>query len=206
MAAPDSTPASLVCLEQIFEFELGAGQRERCTEFVALLRDWSRRVNLAGPALLADPYPHLFEAFWACRTGLVARGPLLDIGSGAGFPGLAIAIERPAQSICLLEPHTKKALFLMKAARQLGLSIRVEQLRYQELKDWEPFEQATLRGLRPETDLLDSLQSAGLPWLWFRGGDEEISLPGFRMEQQRLLPGSQKRWITSLRPRRSCST
>ena len=82
---------------------------------------WNRRMNLTGlhsrkrmaVELVADslvPVPRLPDT-----------GTLLDVGSGAGFPGIPIKILKPALSVDLLEPSAKKQAFLKQAVRLLGL-------------------------------------------------------------------------------------
>jgi len=191
---------SLQHLERVFSIELNSDLRQRCAQYVKLLRHWSARVNLAGPALLQDPYPHLFEAFWADQQGLVPADSLLDIGSGAGFPGLALALYRPGMQVTLIEPNHKKALFLREAGRLLKLRIRVHQTGFETFQEWGSYQLATLRGLRPTPPLLRTLRLQSLPWLWFRGGDQGLKLPGFQVRRQLQTPGSRARWLTLLEP------
>jgi 16S rRNA (guanine527-N7)-methyltransferase len=107
--------------------ELGAAELSRLARFAELLLDWGARVNLTGARTreaLADE--HLADAL-ALLPQLPA-GPFrfVDVGSGAGLPGLVLAILRPDASGVLLEPIRKRHAFLAHAVRALGLSGRVE--------------------------------------------------------------------------------
>lgn len=102
---------------------------ERLWTFTQLLLKWNRTFNLTGArnedALVAE---HLLDSLAATpllerRIGAdIAPGQLLvDVGSGAGFPGLVIASVYPDWPIALVEPIGKKAAFLQQAAASLGL-------------------------------------------------------------------------------------
>jgi 16S rRNA (guanine527-N7)-methyltransferase len=104
----------------------------RLDAFVALLMRWNRTYNLTGArdeqVLVRD---HLIDCL-AIIPVLEARiesdsrqgqAPLMiDVGSGAGFPGLVIAAMRPQWPVALIEPSTKKSAFLQQAIAALRLS------------------------------------------------------------------------------------
>jgi len=80
-------------------------------------------MNLTSIRSPVDVVKILFaESFFA--TGLAENpiGPILDIGSGAGFPGLAMAVYRPELDFVLLEPRKKRTAFLAALRRELGLA------------------------------------------------------------------------------------
>jgi 16S rRNA (guanine(527)-N(7))-methyltransferase RsmG len=64
----------------------------------------------------------LAESFFSAVLVKEPKGPILDIGSGAGVPGLAMAIYRPELELILLEPRKKRAAFMAALRRELGLS------------------------------------------------------------------------------------
>jgi 16S rRNA (guanine527-N7)-methyltransferase len=96
---------------------------EAVRTYLALLLKWNQRVNLIGldrPAVLLKT---LFaESFYAATLLEQADGPVLDVGSGAGFPGMAMHLYRPDLPMILLEPRKKRAAFLAAVRRELGLS------------------------------------------------------------------------------------
>lgn len=88
--------------------------------YLGLLRQWSNSYNLVAPGDLEALLPrHLLDALSIHH--LLGTGAVLDVGSGAGFPGLALAIARPHQAFWLLDSNGKKARFLRHVVRQLGL-------------------------------------------------------------------------------------
>lgn len=90
--------------------------------FLDLLLKWNARTNLTA---IREPEQivrrHFGESLFAGRH-LDLCDTLLDLGSGAGFPGIPIAILRPEIHITLAESQNKKATFLREAIRTLGLS------------------------------------------------------------------------------------
>ena len=93
--------------------------REQLAQFCrhfSLLQRWNRRMNLTGirdPAEVARR--HFGEAAFVHRE-LPAAATVVDAGSGAGFPGLPVAILRPGTSVTLVESKRRKAAFLREAS------------------------------------------------------------------------------------------
>ncbi|HEX7284667.1 MAG TPA: 16S rRNA (guanine(527)-N(7))-methyltransferase RsmG [Candidatus Angelobacter sp.] len=103
---------------------LSAGQLSQTRDYVALLLKWNARVNLTA---VRDPEHivtrHFGESFFAA-SALVPhgwRGRVIDVGSGAGFPGVPLAIWAPQAEVTLIESNSKKAAFLSEVIRALGL-------------------------------------------------------------------------------------
>ena len=100
---------------------------EALAQYANLVLEWGTRINLTGartPEALADD--HLADAL--ALLPHLPGGPFrfVDVGSGAGLPGAAIALLRPDASGALLEPTRKKHSFLAHAVRALLLSERLE--------------------------------------------------------------------------------
>jgi 16S rRNA (guanine527-N7)-methyltransferase len=105
------------------EEALDASTAERFGEYGALLLRWNARMNLTAirdeDGILRRHFVECIRAARALPTGLET---LLDFGSGAGFPGIPIALCRPEIAVTLGESQNKKAMFLREAVRTLGLS------------------------------------------------------------------------------------
>lgn len=101
--------------------------------YAALLVEWQGRMNLVGPATLPDVWSRHFDDS-AQLVPLAAEGPWLDIGAGAGFPGLVAAILG-AGPVHLVESTAKKCAFLHAVIEALGLGDRalVHQVRVEAL-------------------------------------------------------------------------
>jgi 16S rRNA (guanine527-N7)-methyltransferase len=102
--------------------ELAGQQVERLAAFVDLLLFWNRRLALVSQrdsAAVLDK--HVADSlFTAAHCAGAAR--LVDLGSGAGFPGIPVAIALPSTAVCLIESRGKKARFLEEAKRTLRAS------------------------------------------------------------------------------------
>ncbi|MEO6025451.1 MAG: 16S rRNA (guanine(527)-N(7))-methyltransferase RsmG [Candidatus Binatia bacterium] len=93
----------------------------KLSQYADLLDLWSPKVNLlsCGSALeLVDR--HLLDSL-AVAAVLPESGSIVDLGSGAGFPGIPLAILRPDQSFVLVEVRRRRATFLREVRRTLGL-------------------------------------------------------------------------------------
>jgi 16S rRNA (guanine527-N7)-methyltransferase len=118
---------------------LPAGARDRLLDYVALLVKWNRTYNLTA---IRDPLSmvaqHLLDSLAVVPHLALAAGRarLADAGSGAGLPGIPLAIARPEWRITLAEANQKKAAFLRQATIELDLrNVEVHEGR---VEAWRP--------------------------------------------------------------------
>jgi 16S rRNA (guanine527-N7)-methyltransferase len=117
---------------------LPAGAREGLLDYMALLLKWNRTYNLTA---IRDPLAmvsqHLLDSLAVVAHLPLAPGArLADAGSGAGLPGIPLAIARPHWRITLAEASQKKAAFLRQAAIELNLgNVEVHEGR---VEAWRP--------------------------------------------------------------------
>ena len=91
-------------------------------EYVALLLKWNKAINLIGPSTESDIWNrHIHDGYQLLSYIPQGAKTLLDMGSGAGLPGLVVAVARPALSVTLLERDTRKAAFMQEAIARLAL-------------------------------------------------------------------------------------
>jgi len=136
--------------------ELVPVSRETLAKFEAylgLLTAWQKAINLVGQSTLADPWRrHVLDCAQLARH--LPDGPLrlADLGSGAGLPGLVLAVLGVAE-VHLVEADKRKAQFLREAARRLALdNVRVHAERIETLT--LEVDVVTARALAPLVDLL----------------------------------------------------
>lgn len=95
-------------------------QVEQLARYLRLLRKWNTAYNLVAPGDIEHLYArHLLDSLSICPH--VKDGLLLDVGTGAGLPGLPLAIVRPDMPVTLLDSTGKKVRFLRHVIRNLGL-------------------------------------------------------------------------------------
>lgn len=175
---------------------LSADQQIHFENYLALLLRWNARVNLTAIRDEEGILSRHFVESIACACALPAGiATLLDFGSGAGFPGIPIAICRSEIAVTLAESQGKKAAFLSEAVRVLGVSAKVHSGRAEALR--AVFDCVTLRAVdkmglaveaaeqlvrpggwlaplttRAESEKLQAVAGAGFVWL------EPVALPG----------------------------
>ena len=90
--------------------------------YLELLVRWNRRVNLTGLREPRDMVRRLFGESLFLTTVVSLYGWLVDVGSGAGFPGLALKLALPELRVTLVEARRKRAVFLQEVARSCHFS------------------------------------------------------------------------------------
>jgi 16S rRNA (guanine527-N7)-methyltransferase len=130
-------PTSAVILRALEEFQLTANEEQvlQIQQYIRILLHWNDKLNLTA---IRDPleilYRHFCESMYAAAVVPVENGRLADVGSGGGFPGLALKILRPDLRVFLIESSIKKVAFLAEVTRELGLKdVQVLARRYEEL-------------------------------------------------------------------------
>lgn len=123
---------------------------QQLSAYIALIDEYGRRINLVGCRDRTFMETDLvIGSLQILRTGL-PRGGLVDIGSGAGFPGIPLAIVLPSLVVTLVEVRKKRAAFLDRVRLELGLSSRVRVLQEDaDLLEIDPFDWAVSRAFRP---------------------------------------------------------
>lgn len=129
---PEATP------EDIAEaFGVSRESLDRLKAYVALLSQWQSRINLIGPASPAEIWTrHVADSLQLLPLIGRKAGRLVDLGSGAGFPGLVLAIVLSGEAgntIQLIETNGKKVAFLRQAARITNSSARIHQGRIEQM-------------------------------------------------------------------------
>ena len=111
------------------EADLVAG----CLRHAALVRKWSAAMNLVGDPSHAAMVGHLLDALALLRLPLPPH-PIVDVGSGAGLPGVPLALALAPRPVTLVEPRERRATFLHTVRRALALDhVTVARARLQDL-------------------------------------------------------------------------
>jgi 16S rRNA (guanine527-N7)-methyltransferase len=131
----------------------------KLSTYAALLKEWQRTINLVAPSTLVDVWGRHF----ADSAQLLALAPAgakrwLDLGSGAGFPGLVLAIilaEQGGADVTLIESDQRKAAFLREVARQTGVPVDILCERIEKRATQSKVDVITARALAPLPRLLE---------------------------------------------------
>jgi len=108
----------------LYPASLSVSQFELVSSYLDLLLKWNSKINLSA---VREPEEivtrHFGESFFAARQLFLNpdSGTAIDIGSGAGFPGIPMKIWAPTLHLTLIEATQKKAVFLREVVRTLGL-------------------------------------------------------------------------------------
>jgi len=129
-------------------------------EYINLIKESSKVMNLVSKKdipIIADR--HLLDSLYALTVyDIPLNAKVADIGSGAGFPGIPIAIARPDLSIDLIEPRLKRSIFLQKAVNHLDLNnVEIVHKRWENADHF--YDVALLRAVFKEKDLQKKILS-----------------------------------------------
>lgn len=187
----------------IYGFTPTASQCGLIRDYVMLLLRWNRQISLTK---VTDPAEilrfHFGESLYALTTGIVGDGRLADVGSGAGFPGVPLAIANGELKVTLLEANLKKSVFLAELVRELRLSnVEVVRGRMEEFGS-TPLDYVTSRavGQFGEFMKLSSrvLVPTGRAVLWIGLEDSKRLLSEYtewKWSGPQLIPASERRYL-----------
>ena len=143
------------------------------------LRRWGERTNLVGstePSALRL----LIDESLAAASHLPRDARVVDLGSGAGLPGVPIAIARRDLRMTLVEIRERRVNFLRHVARTLGLSLDIRRTRIEDPPD-DPFDIALIRAVAPPLQAIPSARpwvtSAGEIWIWTTESPSSLPWP-----------------------------
>lgn len=154
--------------------------------YVSLLLKWNARINLIGPMTEADIWSrHIEDSLQLVPLIPSSATSLVDLGSGAGLPGMVIAIAKPELKVTLVEQDQRKAAFLTEVKHRLNLSnVVVEAKDIKAVEDG--FDVVTARALAS----LDALLSFAKPLM----GQGSVCLFPKGENHQNEIAKAQQNW------------
>lgn len=172
--------------------ELSEPQIERLKLHYELLTRWNKVLSLTSVRTLEQSVErHYCESLFAgCH---LPEGPasIADLGSGAGFPGIPIAIVRSDCSVALIDSHRRKAAFLKEASRDLA-NVRVIVRRAQDVA--ERFDWVVSRAVR-YSDIAGDLKRLGRNAELLTGDVQALDVGGFVWREPIRLPWGERRYL-----------
>jgi len=174
----------------------GAETTERLAAYLALLEKWQRRINLVGSSSMEDPWRrHILDSAQLLPL-LPADSPsIADLGTGAGLPGVVLAIMGDAR-VHLVESNTRKCAFLSEVLRITATNATIHHKRIEDLRSLA-VDVVTARGCANLLTLLDYAKPLLAPsgiCLFLKGQSVEAELTESRkkwtMRTQRITSRS----------------
>ncbi len=153
------------------EIDLESGVITKLELFASLLNEWNQIHNLTGAKTIDAIYVNIIDSLYPL-TFIEKPYTLLDVGTGAGFPGLILAIALPDTDVVLAEPLKKRVSFLKYAAIDLELkNVKVEAKRVEKVEH-DAFDLITSRAVTNTKLLLDltkDISNSKTEYLFYKG-------------------------------------
>ncbi len=172
--------------------ELSEAQISALDQHYTLLQKWNRVLNLTTVERVEEAVArHYGEALFLGRHLPPGKLSIVDIGSGAGFPGIPVAVLRPECQVTLVESHQRKAVFLKEATRGM-LNVRVLAKRAEDVG--ERFDWAISRAVSYD-DLRKALGQMAPCSALLTGADPPPDWLGFEWDAPIPLPWGRHRFL-----------
>ncbi len=185
----------------ILNINLSPKQRDQFKTYIELLFSWNQKINLFSQNdsnRLVER--HILESIaWTINIEKTIKSPVMDLGSGAGFPGIPISILFPSVELVLVESKKKKAIFLKEVSHKLGLNITTFPDRIEEINvhacHKERYHLIVARAVTSLTKLFkwvsELLQNKG-KLITFKGDQLERELTDLKRDYLTKIPFSTK--------------
>ena len=203
---------SAKALFSLYDLEVSRETYQKLEDYAAFLVAYNENVNLTaitdGDGILKKHFIDSLLLHGICKAQFPEGGRVLDIGSGAGFPGVPLALQRPDLRITLLDSLNKRIMFLQQLCEKLGLSYEAVHGRAEQLAKDETYREQfdfcvsrAVANLSVLSELCLPMVKVGGSFVSYKSGkaDEEIAhasrairiLGGKKARKEHLLlPGS----------------
>ena len=186
----DSTISTLLKPYAVTEDVFSPTLVSQLSVYLALLLKWNARTNLTAIREHEEIVRrHFGESLFAAQH-LGPCSTLLDLGSGAGFPGLPIALLCPQIAVTLAESQNKKATFLREVVRTLGLPTEIWPARVESMTESRRFHTVTLRAVDNMAQALAAAAPRATHQLVLLTGSSPALPPQFTSETPLSIPNS----------------
>lgn len=154
------------------KMELKAPQVQLLVDYLTQLTKWNKAYNLTA---IRDPLQmvtrHLLDSL--AILPYLKGERILDVGTGAGLPGIPLAIAEPERFYCLLDSNGKKCRFLQQTVLELGLkNVRIVEDRAEHFANEQCFDSIVARAVSTVNEIIDNTSHLICPqgqWLLMKG-------------------------------------
>lgn len=147
---------------------------EKLKTYANLLTEWNKKINLVSPNSIADLWERHIEDSKQLAEYLDINTPIIDVGSGAGLPGLILAIM--GYEVTLIESDQRKCVFLQEAARVCGVLPAVVNKRVEEVRGLKNESIITARAFAPLAELFGLTKHLGGSYVLLKGANIEAEI------------------------------
>lgn len=173
-------------MKQKKPFSLTPDIKQKLDAYSRILLEWNRSINLIAKSTESDFWQRHFEDSIQLENFIPSHTKsVLDVGSGAGFPGLVLAITRPDLEVTLVESDHKKTAFLMNVSRETNSPVKIFSERLEKIAPQNP-DLITARAFAPLDKLLELCSSQ------INNKTEFLLLKGGQVEEE--LANAKKMW------------
>jgi 16S rRNA (guanine527-N7)-methyltransferase len=178
----DKEKKQLMSGAEALSLSLSETQIDQCLQFLNLMLKWNKTYNLTAVRQLSEAIDkHLLDSL--SIANFISGDSVLDVGTGAGLPGIPLAIAFPEKQFTLLDANNKKIRFLRQVVIDLSLqNVRVEAARIEQFSSKEQFSDITTRAFAPLSDML--IIKAGL----LTEDGKILAMKGSLSEQEKNCP------------------
>ncbi|HIO95926.1 MAG TPA: 16S rRNA (guanine(527)-N(7))-methyltransferase RsmG [Campylobacterales bacterium] len=156
---------------EIEKININNQQLQQLESYSNLLEEWNKIHNLTGAKNRNEVYINIIDSLYP-TTFITPPASILDVGTGAGFPGMLLAIAYPKSKTVLCEPRNKRASFLKYVAMELNLeNVIVAKKRVEDYSD-KPFDLISSRAVTNTKMLLTlthHLKNSATKYLFYKG-------------------------------------
>lgn len=182
------------------ELEIGLDERfyERCDMFIALLQQWGRVHNFTSELKDEQIINNILDSLYPLKF-LESFNSFADIGTGAGYPGMILAMARPELKACLIESRSKRVAFLDFVKSSLKLeNVEVICSRVENIQNRVPFELITSRAVTNTSLLLkltSNISNAQTRYLFYKGSHLERELQEASVEKFEIINIKERNYL-----------
>lgn len=171
---------------------------DKCETFIKLLQQWGKVHNLSGSLDRGSIEANIEDSIYP--LGFVEDfGSFLDVGTGAGFPGLIIAMARPEVVGYLIEPRAKRGAFLHFVKSTLKLdNLTILQKRVEDVNLDIEIDLITSRAVTNTKLLLDitkHLSNKNTKYLFYKGSIVESEIEGLGIKNQKIVEYGDRKYL-----------